>query len=208
MGSLAYWERKLQALDHYVGIKYVLQSLEDKSMQVEITILAAGIGSRMRSNKPKVLQTLAGRTLLDYILAAADSLNPSAIHIVVGQGADMVRAAVSDRSDVNCVDQADRLGTGHAMQQVASHLQDDSRVLMLLGDCPLIHPSTLRELCETPADLAILTVKMADSFGYGRILRADNGQVQAIVEEKDANDTEKGIKEIKLLKLTFFLISI
>ena len=158
MGSLAYWERKLQALDHYVGIKYVLQSLEDKSMQVEITILAAGIGSRMHSNKPKVLQTLAGRTLLDYILAAADSLNPSAIHIVVGQGADMVRAAVSDRSDVNCVDQADRLGTGHAMQQVASHLQDDSRVLMLLGDCPLIHPSTLRELCETPADLAILTV--------------------------------------------------
>ena len=165
-------------------------------MQVEITILAAGIGSRMRSNKPKVLQTLAGRTLLDYILAAADSLNPSAIHIVVGQGADMVRAAVSDRSDVNCVDQADRLGTGHAMQQVASHLQDDSRVLMLLGDCPLIHPSTLRELCETPADLAILTVGMADSFGYGRILRTDNGQVQAIVEEKDANDAERGIKEI------------
>ena len=98
----------------------------------------------MRSEKPKVLQTLGGRTLLEYLLAAADSLNPKAIHIIVGHGAGMVRTAVSHRTDVNFIHQEERLGTGHAMQQVVTHLQDNSRVLILLGDCPLIRASTLQ----------------------------------------------------------------
>ncbi len=163
---------------------------------LEITILAAGVGSRMRSNKPKVLQTLSGRTILEYLLAAADSLKPTAIHLVVGHGAEMVRSAVAHRSDINVVDQSERRGTGHAMQQVAPHLQDKSRILMLLGDCPLIQPATLKALCGAAADLAVLTVEMDDPFGYGRIVRAPSGDITAIVEEKDASDAEKQIREI------------
>jgi len=163
---------------------------------LEITILAAGVGSRMRSNKPKVLQTLSGRTILEYLLAAADSLKPNAIHLVVGHGAQMVRSAVAHRSDINVVVQSERRGTGHAMQQVAPHLQDKSRILMLLGDCPLIQPATLKALCGAAADLAVLTVEMDDPFGYGRIVRAPSGEITAIVEEKDASDAEKQIREI------------
>ena len=163
---------------------------------LEITILAAGVGSRMRSNKPKVLQTLSGRTILEYLLAAADSLKPTAIHLVVGHGAEMVRSAVAHRSDINVVVQSERRGTGHAMQQVAPHLQDKSRILMLLGDCPLIQPATLKALCGTAADLAVLTVEMDDPFGYGRIVRVPSGDIKAIVEEKDASDAEKQIREI------------
>ena len=163
---------------------------------LEITILAAGVGSRMRSNKPKVLQTLSGRTILEYLLAAADSLKPTAIHLVVGHGAEMVRSAVAHRSDINVVVQSERRGTGHAMQQVAPHLQDKSRILMLLGDCPLIQPATLKALCGAAADLAVLTVEMDDPFGYGRIVRAPSGDIKAIVEEKDASDAEKQIREI------------
>ena len=163
---------------------------------LEITILAAGVGSRMRSNKPKVLQTLSGRTILEYLLAAADSLKPNAIHLVVGHGAEMVRSAVAHRSDINVVVQSERRGTGHAMQQVAPQLQDKSRILMLLGDCPLIQPATLKALCGAAADLAVLTVEMDDPFGYGRIVRAPSGEIKAIVEEKDASDAEKQIREI------------
>jgi len=163
---------------------------------LEITILAAGVGSRMRSNKPKVLQTLSGRTILEYLLAAADSLKPNAIHLVVGHGAQMVRSAVAHRSDINVVVQSERRGTGHAMQQVAPHLQDKSRILMLLGDCPLIQPATLKALCGAAADLAVLTVEMDDPFGYGRIVRAPSGEITAIVEEKDASDADKQIREI------------
>jgi len=163
---------------------------------LEITILAAGVGSRMRSNKPKVLQTLSGRTILEYLLAAADSLKPNAIHLVVGHGAQMVRSAVAHRSDINVVDQSERRGTGHAMLQVAPHLQDKSRILMLLGDCPLIQPATLKALCGAAADLAVLTVEMDDPFGYGRIVRAPSGEITAIVEEKDASDADKQIREI------------
>ena len=150
----------------------------------------------MRSNKPKVLQTLSGRTILEYLLAAADSLKPKAIHLVVGHGAQMVRSAVAHRSDINVVVQSERRGTGHAMQQVAPHLQDKSRILMLLGDCPLIQPATLKALCGAAADLAVLTVEMDDPFGYGRIVRAPSGEITAIVEEKDASDAEKQIREI------------
>jgi len=165
-------------------------------MRVEVTILAAGTGSRMRSNKPKVLQTLAGRTLLDHLLEAADGLHPSVIHIVVGQHAEMVRSAVSHRADVNFVYQAKRLGTGHAMQQAMPYIQDNSRVLILLGDCPLIKTSTLQKLSENPGELVVLSVDHDDPFGYGRVLRSENGEVRAIVEERDATEAVRNIKEI------------
>ena len=165
------------------------------SDHLEIAILAAGIGSRMRSNKAKVLQTLAAKPLLGYLLDAVEQLNPAAIHVVIGQDADNVEAAFSDLKNINWVHQAERLGTGHAMQQVYPHLQGKGRVLVLLGDCPLIQSETIRRLVGQEADLSILTVDMDDPFNYGRIIR-DGAQILQIVEEKDANDVQKRIKEI------------
>jgi bifunctional UDP-N-acetylglucosamine pyrophosphorylase/glucosamine-1-phosphate N-acetyltransferase len=165
------------------------------SDHLEIAILAAGIGSRMRSNKAKVLQTLAAKPLLGYLLDAVEQLNPAAIHVVIGQDADNVKAAFSDLKNINWVHQAERLGTGHAMQQVYPHLQGKGRVLVLLGDCPLIQSETIRGLVGQEADLSILTVDMDDPFNYGRIIR-DGAQILQIVEEKDANDVQKRIKEI------------
>lgn len=162
---------------------------------LEVCILAAGIGSRMQSNKPKVLQTLAGRPLLDYLLDAAEALETFAVHVVIGQGADEVRAAFADRTDINWVFQAERLGTGHAVQQVTPHLGDHSRTLIMLGDCPLVEVDTLRSLVDLDADLSVLTVDLDDPFGYGRIIR-DGEQIRSIVEEKDASESEKLIREI------------
>ncbi len=164
------------------------------TISLNVCILAAGVGSRMRSSKPKVLQTLAGRPLLSHLLDTVAEMNPSTIHVVIGQGADEVKGAFADRRDINWVYQAERLGTGHAMQQVAPHLSAD-RTLILLGDAPLIGVETLNALGEVAADLAILTVDMVDPFNYGRIVR-DGDQVIRIVEEKDANDAEKQIQEI------------
>ena len=161
---------------------------------LDVCILAAGVGSRMRSNKPKVLQTIAGRPLLAHLLDRVAELSPSAVHVVIGQGAEEVKAAFQDRTDVNWVYQAERLGTGHAMQQVVPHLASD-RTLILLGDAPLIQLQTLKTLSDVDADLSVLTVDMADPFNYGRIVR-EGEQVVRIVEEKDANETEKEINEI------------
>ena len=165
------------------------------SDHLEIAILAAGIGSRMRSNKAKVLQTLAAKPLLGYLLDAVEQLNPAVIHVVIGRDAENVKAAFSDLKNINWVHQAERLGTGHAMQQVYPHLQGKGRVLVLLGDCPLIQSETIRGLVGQEADLSILTVDMDDPFNYGRIIR-DGAQILQIVEEKDANDVQKRIKEI------------
>lgn len=161
---------------------------------IDVCILAAGVGSRMRSSKPKVLQTLAGRPLLAHLLDTVSALNPGIVHVVIGQGADEVKAAFSDRADINWVFQAERMGTGHAMQQVAPHLQSE-KTLILVGDVPLIQPETLVALSEDPADLTVLTVDMPNPFNYGRIVR-EGEQVVRIVEEKDANESEKKIKEI------------
>ncbi len=164
------------------------------SKSLEICILAAGMGSRMRSSKPKVLQTLAGKPLLAHLLDTVEQLNPDSVHVVVGQGADEVKAAFADRA-VNWVYQAERLGTGHAMQQVMPHLATDGRTLILLGDAPLIQTETLTSLVESTSDLAILTVDLPDPFNYGRIVRQGE-QIQKIVEQKDATEAEQAITEI------------
>jgi bifunctional UDP-N-acetylglucosamine pyrophosphorylase/glucosamine-1-phosphate N-acetyltransferase len=162
---------------------------------LEVCILAAGVGSRMRSNKPKALQTIAGKPLLAHLLATVDQLNPTAIHVVIGQGADEVKQAFANRADINWVYQAERLGTGHAMQQVAAHLKGTGRVLMLLGDAPLLKVETIQALTAVEADLAVLSVDMDDPFNYGRIIR-DGEKVLRIVEEKDTTDAERAIPEI------------
>lgn len=160
---------------------------------LHVCILAAGIGSRMKSDNPKVLQTLGGRSLLARLLDKVAVLQPAATHVVVGQGADLVKNACG--GDVNWVRQEKRLGTGHAVQQVAPHLDPDARVLILLGDAPLIEVDTMRAMLEVDADLAVLTVNMDNPYNYGRILRRGD-QVVAIVEEVDATTEQRSIKEI------------
>jgi len=165
------------------------------SDHLEIAILAAGIGSRMRSNKAKVLQTLAGKPLLGYLLDAVDQLDPAAVHAVIGQDAENVKTTFAHLEHINWVHQAERLGTGHAMQQVFPHLKGTGRVLVLLGDCPLIQPETIRGLVNQDADLSVLTVDMDNPFNYGRIIRQGE-QIRRIVEEKDTDAAQKQIKEI------------
>jgi bifunctional UDP-N-acetylglucosamine pyrophosphorylase / glucosamine-1-phosphate N-acetyltransferase len=160
---------------------------------IELCILAAGKGSRMKSSKPKALQSLAGRSLLDHVLETSGHLAPERIHVVVGSGAEQIKASFADGA-LNFVTQTELLGTGHAVQQVAPHL-GEGRVLILLGDAPLVSASSLTRLLAADCDLAVLTADHPEPFNYGRIVR-DGDQLQAIVEERDANEDQKAICEI------------
>jgi bifunctional UDP-N-acetylglucosamine pyrophosphorylase/glucosamine-1-phosphate N-acetyltransferase len=150
----------------------------------------------MRSNLPKVLQPLAGKPLLAHVLACADELAANDICVVYGHGGEAVLSAIS-KPDVRWVLQAERLGTGHAVQQAMLGTPDDNRVLILAGDVPLLTADTLsRLLVETPQDdMAVLTVDLDDPSGYGRIVR-EGSSVHRIVEQKDASNDEQAIREI------------
>jgi bifunctional UDP-N-acetylglucosamine pyrophosphorylase / glucosamine-1-phosphate N-acetyltransferase len=163
---------------------------------LSVVILAAGEGKRMRSALPKVLQPLAGQPLLAHVIATARSLDPAAIHVVYGHGGDQVRAALAADS-VSWVLQAQRRGTGHAVQQVADQLPDEHRVLILYGDVPLLSATTLRELLQLaqPGTLALLTARLEDPSGYGRIVRDARGRVRRIVEQRDARARERALTE-------------
>ena len=164
---------------------------------MEVVILAAGKGTRMRSSQPTVLQPLAARPLLAHVLAAARSLDASRICVVVGHGGEVVRAAFPE-PDVRWVEQSPQLGTGHAVQQALPELSADALVLVLYGDVPLIGQATLLRLAAAGgADrLALLTVSLDDPTGYGRIVRDAAGRVQRVVEHRDANEVERKIAEI------------
>jgi bifunctional UDP-N-acetylglucosamine pyrophosphorylase / glucosamine-1-phosphate N-acetyltransferase len=161
-----------------------------------VIILAAGAGKRMKSALPKVLQPLAGRPLLQYVLDTARSLNPAAIHVVYGHGGEAVPKAFAHES-VTWVLQPEQLGTGHAVMQAAPELTAGQRVLILYGDGPLIRTETLRALLQAAGRDAVglLTVNASDPAGYGRVLRNAKGQVRAIVEEKDATAKQRRIRE-------------
>jgi bifunctional UDP-N-acetylglucosamine pyrophosphorylase/glucosamine-1-phosphate N-acetyltransferase len=164
--------------------------------KIEVCILSAGMGTRMRSNRPKALQQLAGRPLLGHILQTLKLLNASRVHVVIGQEADQIQNAFADVKNVNWVRQEQRLGTGHAVMQAASDFSNDSRVLILLGDAPLISVATLNAMLQLDCDLGVLSVDMDDPFNYGRILRDAGNNVTAIVEETDATAEQKKINEI------------
>ena len=167
-------------------------------MSLNIVILAAGQGTRMKSSLPKVIHKLAGKPLVQHVIDTAKELEPTQISLVYGHKAEVLKSVVVD-TDINWVEQKEQLGTGHAVAQVLPNFKDgdDSQVLILYGDVPLIQADTLREFNSvSQGKLGILTVTLANSTGYGRIIRDDSGSVVAIVEEKDATPEQKEIKEI------------
>jgi len=166
-------------------------------VSVQVVVLAAGLGKRMRSDLPKVLHPLAGLPLLSHVLAAARSLSPSRLCVVVGHGGAAVREAL-DAPDLQWATQEPQLGTGHAVMQALPHLEAGGTALVLYGDVPLIAPRTLRSLVEAAAGgaLAILTQRLDPPRGYGRIVRDDGGRVVRIVEERDATEAERAITEV------------
>jgi bifunctional UDP-N-acetylglucosamine pyrophosphorylase/glucosamine-1-phosphate N-acetyltransferase len=161
---------------------------------LHVLILAAGAGTRMKSKRPKVLMPLAGRPLLAHVLAAARALQPAAIHVVYGHGGAQVPAAFAEQADLHWVLQAERLGTGHAVQQALGGVPDGARVLVLYGDVPLTQVATLQDLLRADGSLGLLTTRLADPHGYGRVLCDAAGRVQAVVEEKDADAAQRAVK--------------
>jgi bifunctional UDP-N-acetylglucosamine pyrophosphorylase/glucosamine-1-phosphate N-acetyltransferase len=165
-------------------------------MPLSIVILAAGQGKRMHSDLPKVLQPLAGQPLLQHVVRTARALHPANIYVVYGHGGAHVQAALH-LEHVEWVLQADQLGTGHAVMQAMAVIPDDHTVLVLYGDVPLIGTASLKKLTAI-ADagaLAILSVKLDEVAGYGRIVRDAQGHVRAIVEHHDANAEQRSIRE-------------
>jgi bifunctional UDP-N-acetylglucosamine pyrophosphorylase/glucosamine-1-phosphate N-acetyltransferase len=179
-----------------------LQTPSDR--RLDILVLAAGLGTRMKSNKAKVLHQLGGRPLIAHVCRAAQSLDPTKIHVIVGHQADKVQAAVIQElnsDQVAFVTQARQLGTGDAVLSAQPTLQAaGSTVLILSGDVPLIRIDTLRSLLQhhqqTKSAGTILSVRMENPTGYGRIVRDEQGRFLKIVEQKDATPEEKQIREI------------
>lgn len=164
---------------------------------LHVVILAAGQGKRMHSRLPKVLHRLAGRTLLEHVVAAAERLQPVQIHVVFGHGGQQVRAA-HGALPVHWVEQREQRGTGHAVEQVMPAVPDDANLLVLYADVPLIDPDTLKTAVGAVGDgsLALISAVVEDPGGYGRIVRGDDGRVTGIVEDRDASDAQREIREI------------
>jgi bifunctional UDP-N-acetylglucosamine pyrophosphorylase/glucosamine-1-phosphate N-acetyltransferase len=166
-------------------------------MNLSIIILAAGQGTRMRSDLPKVLHPLGGRPLLAHVLDTARSLEHATLHVVIGHGAERVRECFPD-AGVNWVLQDRQLGTGHAVAQVMPSIPDGDMVLVMYGDVPLITRATLEPLCNIAGQgfVGVLTAEPDDPAGYGRILHHADGSISGIVEEKDASAAQREIREI------------
>ena len=166
-------------------------------MPISVVILAAGQGKRMKSDLPKVLQSLAGRPLLRHVIDTARELDAAGIHVVYGHGGESVRDSLAG-AGLNWALQAEQLGTGHAVMQAMPAVPDHHRVLVLYGDVPLVEAATLRRLLEGAGEsaMAVLSVRMQDPTGYGRIVRDRAGNVVRIVEHKDANAKERAIDEV------------
>ncbi|WP_288637501.1 bifunctional UDP-N-acetylglucosamine diphosphorylase/glucosamine-1-phosphate N-acetyltransferase GlmU [uncultured Oxalobacter sp.] len=163
---------------------------------MNIVILAAGMGKRMNSDLPKVLHSLAGKPLLAHVLDTARSLNPGRLIVVYGHGGELVQKKITE-NDLAFVKQEPQLGTGHAVMQAVSLLDESMPTLVLYGDVPLIGQASLSRLLEAAGanKLGILTAELDDPTGYGRIIR-DNGQINRIVEQKDGNSVELAVNEI------------
>ena len=165
-------------------------------MPLSVVILAAGQGKRMYSDLPKVLQPLGGYSLLEHVVKSASALDAHAVYVVYGHGGEQVMAA-HRHLKVHWVLQAEQLGTGHAVMQPLPQVPDADMLLVLYGDVPLVMPATLKRLMDAAAEgLAVLTTRVPDPKGYGRMLRDGAGRVTRIVEEKDATPAERWIDEV------------
>lgn len=166
------------------------------SQALDVVILAAGKGTRMVSERPKVLHEIAGKPLLQHVLDTAKALEPAQICVIYGYGGETVPQTIAD-AFLRMVRQEPQLGTGHAVQQALPYLHDDHVTLVLYGDVPLTRAETLRPLIRIAqgGKVALLTIEMENPHGYGRILR-EGGKVRRIVEEKDASAEERGITEV------------
>ncbi|MDH3419516.1 MAG: bifunctional UDP-N-acetylglucosamine diphosphorylase/glucosamine-1-phosphate N-acetyltransferase GlmU [Gammaproteobacteria bacterium] len=166
-------------------------------MALTVLILAAGQGKRMNSDRPKVLQPLGGRPLLAHVVDTARALGAEAINIVYGHGAEDVQAAFPD-ADLEWTLQAEQLGTGHAVAQALPAIPPDHAVLVLCGDAPLVAPESLESLLKSVPEKAVglLTARLVDPSGYGRVVRDDTGRITGIVEERDATPEQRKLDEI------------
>lgn len=164
---------------------------------LDIVILAAGKGTRMRSNKPKVLHPIAGKPFVSHVIDRSREINADNINVIVGFGAEQVYEEL-DGQGLNFVEQKEQLGTGHAVQQALPFIREDASVLILYGDVPLIESDTLRQLLSVVSEtsMGLLTVTLANPLGYGRIVRNRIGSIEAIVEQKDASKEQLEINEI------------
>ena len=164
--------------------------------ELHVVVLAAGEGKRMKSPLPKVLQPIATRPMLGHVIDTARALGAARIHVVYGHGGEAVREAFRHDADLTWVEQAERLGTGHAVQQALPGLPDAARVLVLYGDVPLVCADSLRPLVAAEGALAVLVAELPDPTGYGRVLLDAQGRVQAIVEQKDATSEQRALRTI------------
>lgn len=165
---------------------------------LDIVILAAGKGTRMRSALPKVLHPIAAKPLVSHVIDTASHLSSKRVNIIVGHGAENVKKALNSKPSLNFIEQTQQLGTGHAVQQALPYLADNSIVLILYGDVPLIQQSTLEKLTAlaNESSLGLLTVSLQNPSGYGRIVRGQDNLVTAIVEQKDATPEQLTITEV------------
>jgi len=167
---------------------------------LQVCVLAAGKGKRMRSSKPKVLHPVLGRAMIDYLLHTVETLRPHGIALVTGHASEQVQEHVGQPKNLEWVIQDKQLGTGHAVQQCENVIRDVRDVLIVCGDTPLLRPETLSQLIDEhrsrDAVVTVLTAKPADPHGYGRIIRDESGCVSEIVEEKDADEAQRAIREV------------
>ena len=165
-------------------------------MTVEVVVLAAGQGTRMHSNRPKVLHEIGGKAMLRHVVDASRAVGAAAVHVVTRPDAEKVRAVFGD--EVSWVDQAEQLGTGHAVLQALPKVAQQSVVLVVYGDVPLVNPDTLRRCVDAAEDgaVALVTAEFSDPAQLGRIVRDGSQAIQRIVEFKDAAPAERAICEI------------
>jgi len=165
-------------------------------MPLSVVILAAGKGTRMKSDKPKVLHSLANKPLVEHVYDAAKGLGAEEVVVIYGHGGELVKQSCS-HFDAKWVEQKEQLGTGHAVMQAFDSVNLKNDILVLYGDVPLTSLSTLENLLKDSKDkIALLTVDLEEPFGYGRILRDETGQVSGIIEQKDSSEEQQKIKEV------------
>ncbi|MDQ6984380.1 MAG: NTP transferase domain-containing protein, partial [Ghiorsea sp.] len=167
---------------------------------LQVIILAAGKGTRMASNKPKVLHTLLGKSMLEHVLHTVEDLQPESVALIAGHGIDKVKAHIGEPENLAWVEQKEQLGTGHAVLQAESLPSIADLTLIVCGDTPLLTSETLAALVKghqkNKSAISVLSAIVANPTGYGRIVRDESGNVTHIVEEKDANESQKAIQEV------------